>query len=158
MTTPEAVFQRVTQALDTAGIPYMLTGSFASGIHGVTRATQDIDIVVAPTPPRLQQFIRGITAAFYADESATLEALANEGQLNVIELASGTTLSVATIEDIILAKLERAALGGSERQIEDVAALLRLHGDRIDRVYLDQWIDQLGTTPQWSRAERMAEG
>ena len=185
MTTPEAVFRHVIAALNRAGIPHMLTGSFASGIHGVTRATQDIDLVVAPTAQQVRQFVHSLPAdEFYADESAAHEALAHEGQFNVIDLANGwkvdlimrksrpfsrteferrrpveawgVVLSVATIEDIILAKLEWAKLGGSERQIEDVASLLRLRGDDIDRAYLLRWIDDLGVSAQWLRAEGMA--
>jgi hypothetical protein len=49
----EDVFGRIVRALDDAGIPYMLTGSFAASYHGHPRATQDIDIVVAPTPDQL---------------------------------------------------------------------------------------------------------
>ena len=37
----------LVSALDAAGIPYMITGSIASAHHGVSRATQDVDIVVA---------------------------------------------------------------------------------------------------------------
>jgi hypothetical protein len=47
--TPEQVIQRFAAILDDVGIPYMLTGSFASGFHGSPRATQDIDLVIAPT-------------------------------------------------------------------------------------------------------------
>jgi hypothetical protein len=42
MSVPEA-FQRITAALDQAGIPYMLSGSFASAYYGAPRSTQDID-------------------------------------------------------------------------------------------------------------------
>ncbi len=38
--------RRLTAALDTANMPYMLTGSLASALHGEPRATQDIDLVV----------------------------------------------------------------------------------------------------------------
>jgi hypothetical protein len=47
--SPEGVIHRFASLLDTAGVPYMLTGSFASGFHGAPRATQDIDIVISPT-------------------------------------------------------------------------------------------------------------
>lgn len=36
----------VTQRLDTAGIPYMVTGSMATSSHAVPRMTRDIDVVV----------------------------------------------------------------------------------------------------------------
>ena len=38
------VFRRIIAALDEAGILHMLTGFFASSLHGLTRATQDIDL------------------------------------------------------------------------------------------------------------------
>jgi len=48
------VFQRITAALEQAGIPYMLTGSFASAYHGAPRTTQDIDLVIEATPAQFK--------------------------------------------------------------------------------------------------------
>lgn len=45
----EGTIRRVLDALGNAGVPYMLTGSFASSFHGAPRTTQDVDIVIAPT-------------------------------------------------------------------------------------------------------------
>ena len=39
--TLEDALQLVLSNLDDCGIRYMITGSFASNIHGVPRATQD---------------------------------------------------------------------------------------------------------------------
>ena len=41
--TTEDIFRRMAAALAEAGIPHMLTGSFASSYHGIPRATQDIE-------------------------------------------------------------------------------------------------------------------
>ena len=57
MTAPD-VFRRVVRTLEAAGIPYMLTGSFASAYHGVPRATQDIDLVIAPSREQLRDLAR----------------------------------------------------------------------------------------------------
>jgi hypothetical protein len=38
--TAAEVFRRILGAVESAGIPYMLTGSFASSYHGAPRATQ----------------------------------------------------------------------------------------------------------------------
>ena len=46
--SPEGVIHRFAALLEVAGMPYMLTGSFASGYHGAPRATQDIDLVISP--------------------------------------------------------------------------------------------------------------
>lgn len=42
-------------------------------------------------------------------------------------------MSVASVEDVIVSKLEWARLGESARQIEDVRALLRIQREEIDR-------------------------
>lgn len=48
------------------------------------------------------------------------------------------------MEDLIIAKLEWAKLGGSARQLEDVAALLAMAEDRVETPYLDHWDTELG--------------
>ena len=51
--TPEQVIHRIADLLEAAEVPYMLTGSFASGIYGPARASQDIDLRssgLAPSP------------------------------------------------------------------------------------------------------------
>ena len=35
----------ITSVFDTLKIPYFIGGSFASGIHGLPRATRDVDFV-----------------------------------------------------------------------------------------------------------------
>ena len=42
----QALLKRIVEALDDAGIPYMLAGSLVSTPQGEPRATHDIDLVV----------------------------------------------------------------------------------------------------------------
>ncbi len=56
---------------------------------------------------------------------------------------------VASVEDLMVAKLEWAKLGASARQLEDVAALLRIHTGTLDRAYLDRCIAEPGLAQQW---------
>ena len=51
--------------------------------------------------------------------------------------------AIATVEDTILAKLERADASDSARQLRDVAAMIRIHGGELDLVYLRRWADDL---------------
>ena len=61
--------------LETTGIPYMLTGSFASSYHGLPRATQDIDFVISPTPDQIRALVRILPQdEYYIDENAALDA------------------------------------------------------------------------------------
>lgn len=63
---------------------------------------------------------------------------------------------VASPEDVIVAKLEWAKLGGSQRQIEDAAAIMRIQGDALDQSYLENWISELELSDQWMLASRLA--
>ena len=181
----EDIFRRIIGALDGAGIPYMLTGSFASSYHGIPRATQDIDLVIAPTASQLRRLVALLPdAEYYISEEAALDALARETQFNVIDFATGwktdliirksrpfsqteferrsavdlfgLQLFIASAEDVLLAKLEWAKAGQSMRQVEDCANLLRARWEELDRGYIEHWVVQLGLTDQWEAALKMA--
>jgi len=67
MSTTE-VFRRITAALEQSGIPYMLTGSFASADYGLPRASRDIELVIEATPEALRTLIKLLPSdAYYAD-------------------------------------------------------------------------------------------
>jgi hypothetical protein len=38
--------------------PYMLTGSLASSMYGIPRATNDIDVVISPTREQLLSIVQ----------------------------------------------------------------------------------------------------
>jgi hypothetical protein len=179
------VFQRISSALDRAGIGYMLTGSFASAHYGVLRSTQDIDFVIEATPAQLRALIEALPSTeYYVDLEAALQACNRQSLFNVIDLATGwkidliirksrafsqeefrrhqrvtlhgAALFVATAEDVVIAKLEWANLAQSRRQIEDAAAILRVRWDALDRSYLEKWIDELNLKKEWNDALRLA--
>ena len=54
---PEDALQPVLSGLDKCEIPYMITGSFASNMHGVPRATQDADVVIEADQGALDRFL-----------------------------------------------------------------------------------------------------
>jgi hypothetical protein len=84
------VLQRISAALDRAGIAYMLTGSFASAYYGVPRATQDIDMVIVASPEQLRTFVQYLPSPdYYADLDAALQAHRRQSLFNVIDLAAG---------------------------------------------------------------------
>jgi hypothetical protein len=71
---------------------------------------------------------------------------------------AGVEVSVATAEDTIVAKLERARAGESERQLRDGVGILETSGERLDRGYLERWIEELGLRSLWDRARSEAGG
>jgi len=177
--------RKIVFALDSAKIPYMLTGSFASTYYGVTRSTQDIDLVIAPTPDQLGIFVESLPSdAYYADLDAAQEALSHQSLFNVLDLGSGwkfdliirkarsfsreefrrrqlveirsLPIYVASAEDVVLSKLEWSKQGKSRRQVEDVSAILKITWEFLDQAYLEIWIKDLGIQEQWQEARLTA--
>jgi len=173
--------REIVARLEAQGIPYMVVGSVAASVYGRTRATQDFDVVLEAGASALRTLVRSLPEdRFYVSEEAAMEALRYETQFNVLDMATGwkadlilrkhrafsetefarrTRLEVmgvptyvASVEDVIVAKLEWAKLGGSERQLEDVRTLVRMRAALLDRTYVEQWVQQLDLGEMWSRA------
>jgi hypothetical protein len=161
----------VVAALNRSGIDHMVSGSVASARHGAARATQDIDIVIDPTPDRMATFLSLLAAAdLYVGDG--MRALAERSQFNVIDSSSGWKVDliickdrpysrtefdrrrpatigdvevfIVTPEDSILSKLEWGRLSGSERQRRDVGSMLAVQGPALDWPYLRHWANELG--------------
>ncbi len=71
---------------------------------------------------------------------------------------AGVRVAVASADDTVLAKLEWAAAGESERQLDDAAAVLRVSGDRLDWDYLRRWTAALGLDAMLERAIDLSDG
>lgn len=177
----DRLLRSVVAALDANGVPFMLTGSVAAAVHGAGRATMDVDLVVRATAAQLRAVVAELEGPkTYVSADAAVRALATESMFNIVDTETGwkadvipckarpfsqtefarrqpiefegVSLWVASVEDVIISKLEWAKIGGSARQIEDVASLLRLAAGELDRPYLDRWIGELGLQRQWRAA------
>ncbi|MBI5833106.1 MAG: hypothetical protein HZB16_12480 [Armatimonadetes bacterium] len=71
------------------------------------------------------------------------------GRRRTRPLRSGAEVSVASPEDLVLAKLEFFRDGGSDKHLRDIAGILRVSGDLVDRDYIERWADQLGVADIW---------
>ena len=170
----------MVRLLDSAGIAHMVAGSFASTYHGVPRATHDIDLVIAPTFAALTAFLASLPASeYYVDDDAAKDAFRNRSQFNIIDMATGwkvdlvirkdrafsieefgrrepaellgVTTFVSTAEDSIIAKLEWAKLGDSERQLQDVVGILAVRAGALDVPYIQRWVAALDLGAEWAR-------
>lgn len=176
--TLEDLLARLVPALTRAEVCYMLTGSVASSAHGIPRSTRDLDIVIAPTRSQLIALMREFPAdRYYADEHQALEALAHRSQFNIIDFSTGwktdfiiaqdsayarsalarrTLIDVAGVdvyvaapEDVLIAKLDWAKRGESDRQLRDAAGIVFAQGKNLDLSYLESWVRDLNLEPQW---------
>jgi hypothetical protein len=185
LTAEEDVLADVARRLAALGIPYMVTGSLASSLHGRPRTTHDVDIVIDPTAAALDGLVAELLAAgFYVDAGVAREALWTRRQFNAISAPTGfkvdlivrkerpfsreefrrreavelggASVSLASAEDTILSKLEWAKKGGSERQLADAAGVLAVKGPSLDRRYIERWARELGVTDLWEKIARGA--
>ena len=141
--TSANLFNRVRNALEHAHVPYMLTGSIASSVHGTPRATHNVDIVIAPDRDSLSVLLDSFSESdYYVSREAALAALSSEGQFNVIDFIifkstpfgrdafarrltvelEGIPLSITSAEDVLVSKLDWAQRTSSERQLAAVNA------------------------------------
>ena len=180
------VFKKLHAALESAKVPYMVTGSFASSAHGAPRATNDIDVVIAPTREQLLALLEHFPeSGYYSNSEEALGGLHNRSQFNVIDYGglwkidfifrkdrefsehefsrrtiveiAGVPLYAATPEDVLISKLEWAKFGQSERQIDDAAGVIRVQANNLDLVYIRTWVAKLGLEHEWRIASVKAE-
>jgi hypothetical protein len=171
----------IVRKLDRAGIEHMLAGSFASSFHGEPRTTNDIDLVIDCDRASLERFVRRLDPSrFYVSAEAADQAWRQRGLFNVVVLESGWKVDLilrkdrafsreefarrqpaeiagarvwlATAEDTIVAKLEWARAGESERQLRDVVGILALRTGELDLAYIQRWVRELALGALWERA------
>ena len=165
------VLKIVTERLDVAGIPYMVTGSMAVSFYAIPRMTRDIDLVVELAAGDADRVSTLFGPDFYVDADAVRASIVRRGTFNLIHEAlvvkvdivvrkdtdyrrtefsrrrrlsfEGHPLFVVTPEDLIISKLDWARDTRSEVQLGDVRHLLRSVPD-LDRAYLEEWMARLG--------------
>lgn len=177
----------ILATLETLGVRYALSGSLASSLWGVPRATYDADFLVELRMGDVDRFFRALDGPdWYVDRQSIVEAVQSAGEFNVIHGASGTKIDfwvrapraadgirllrrrrevilgvpawVLSPEDTILAKLEWMKAGGGERQFADVVGVLRAQGVAIDREYLTRTAAELGVAEELEKALNAAAG
>jgi predicted nucleotidyltransferase len=181
------LLRRVVEALESAGIGYMVTGSVASSLQGEPRATHDIDIVIEVAAHQLRELLRSFPRPdFYVSEEAAREALQTGGMFNVLDTVEGDKvdfwlltddsfdqmrfsrkyveevfgihLSVTSPEDTILQKLRWVNLsGGSGKAFMDALRVYEVQQGALDLQYMDDWVSRIGVEDLWARVKAEAE-
>lgn len=69
MNPPEivATLAPVAEAFELQGIGYYVGGSVASSVHGVPRASLDVDLLAELRPENVEPFCRRLEGAYYLD-------------------------------------------------------------------------------------------
>lgn len=84
-----AFFEKITDVLNTNGIPYMLSGSVAMSLYIVPRATRDFYFIVHLEPQNVENFVENFKEGYYCDKDAVIDAVKYRRMFNIIDHESG---------------------------------------------------------------------
>jgi len=173
VTADEAVVA-VLDALEAAGVPYMIVGSLASNFHGIPRSTRDADFVVELPPGSLEHFGGALPPGLTLQRQGSFEAVTGTTRY-LIELAGspfvcelfvrsddahdrerfsrrqrvrilGRVAFVATAEDMVVTKLRWADAARRSKDMEDIRHIMAVRGSELDWAYVQRWAAEHGTT------------
>jgi hypothetical protein len=179
---PEAELSLLfVRPLNRIGVRYIVSGSVAAMLYGEPRFTNDLDLVVFLRVEDIRRLQEAFPVPeFYVPPSEVIIteiARAQNGQLNVIHIASGfkadfytagrddfnswafrnarqfefkgEPIPLAPPECVIVRKLEFYREGASDKHLRDIRSMLAISGEMIDRTALDEWVRRQGVEAQW---------
>ena len=170
MKSTEAVCA-LLEALNSAGLEYMVTGGLVANVHGIARTTQDADIVVQMEGGNFATFARALPPALRLDPQISFETITGS-QRHIVEVENSPfrielfflsadahhqerfrrrTWSylpdlereawIATAEDMVIQKVR----WNRDKDRDDARNILAVQGDALDFAYIERWCDLHGT-------------
>ena len=180
--TLEELVRRLVEALDIAGIEYVLVGSLSANFYGVSRSTQDADIVVSCSATRVAELVKVLGDEFERDPQLAFETVTATNKCLLRVKKTGFQIEVfflsddehdqrrfarrrqvamfdcqayvLTVEDVLITKLRWLLLAGRSKDEGDIRGVLRMQHDRVDWPYVESWCDRHGTRELLERLRR----
>jgi hypothetical protein len=175
---PFELLKIVAEVCDRLSIRYVTVGSLATIAYGEPRFTNDIDLVIDLKANQLDEFCDAFPPpAYYLSREAARAAIRDRRQFNIIHIAAGLKADCilpatpfdaaqfsravrkrvrddfealfAAPEDVILKKMEYYLLGGSDKHLRDIAGVLKISAEIVDRSYIATAAERLGLTDIW---------
>lgn len=157
---------KITEQLELAGIPYMITGSMALALFTTPRMTRDVDIVIECSSQDAETIIKTFQPDCYISPENIRDAIAKHGIFNIISNEflvkadfivrkdtpyrkiefdrrrrynlEGKPVWVVSPEDLILSKLFWSKDSNSELQQRDVSSIIHSIPN-LDWAYIEKW-------------------
>ena len=135
---------RVCGLLNAAGVRYAVVGGFALALHGVIRATKDVDILIEPTHENAERALKalaglrwGIAREISPDEviAKPLTIIGDDPRVDLLTLAWSVRYADAA------AGIQRVQVDGVEIPLVDLDTLIR--SKRTDRLQDRADVEQL---------------
>lgn len=176
MSRLQEALEAALDVLETAGIPYAISGSLATAHHGYVRATEDVDIQVAiddtteleaaaeHLPPdvrridvRIWRFAGDIDVELYEVRDQLDERSMATRVEGTVPGDDERTAWFVDLEPLLVLKIrERVRHGHGLKHVADIQQLLARNHDRLD---VDALEELLGLDPEWAAAwDEMVEG
>jgi len=173
------LLEYLVNALEKLRIRYFITGSIASMFYGEPRFTNDIDVVADIKIEHIKGLLKSFPEdKFFLNEDAIRDAIMHRHQFNIIHPASGlkidivifkkddfdksrfrrlkrsspiekTPANLASQEDVIIMKMRYYKEGESEKHLRDIASILKISGDDIDKSYIEFWAKKFNLLDIW---------
>jgi hypothetical protein len=179
MTEIEAALGELASALESLRVPYALIGGLAVSVWGEARATLDVDLAVWVEPAEIDATVDALCrrfqpvskdpAGFVRDTRVLVVTTAQSvradivfgtlpAEKDIVQRArlmkiAGTSVRVASVEDLILMKL----VSERERDQEDARRLIGRFGTKIDRGYLEPRLADLAENLARPEIRRMLD-
>ena len=174
------LLRHAVRCFERHGIRYFVTGAVAAIAYGEPRLTNDIDIVADLREDDVAKMKSCYPDGdFHFDPDSAQRAVRSRSQFNIIHPRSGlkidvmiskgdafdlsrfrrarklrpledTDVAFASPEDVILKKMAFYKEGGSDKHLRDIAGILKISGDAIDRSYIAAWAGKLGLEDVWA--------
>ena len=169
MNSDSSLTLQVAKALAASGIPYLLSGSFASNYYGIPRSTKDADFVIQLVGPVGKDFGQLLGDDFILDPQLSFETVTGTYRQYVrhqrrrfkIELfflsqdahdqtrfqrrregeVGGAKVWLLSPEDSIISKLRWARA----KDKPDIKNVMTVQRDKLDWTYIEHWCRQHGT-------------
>jgi hypothetical protein len=175
--------ERLARTFEELSIPYLVTGSMATIAYGEPRFTNDIDVVVRLERRQVDELCAAFPEEeFHVDRVTVIESIDRRSQFNILHPASGlkvdvivaedtefdrsrfsrtrrlktapeVVVSFASPEDVIVKKLQYCREGGSEKHLRDIAGVVKVVGEDLDRGYIERWVREMGLDEIWAAVD-----
>jgi hypothetical protein len=171
-------FGRVIDVLEAVGAHYAIWGGWAVVAYGEPRFTMDMDILLDPLGLPDKMFVKRLLEGhFQVDEVTLFNALGGE-YFNIIHLPTQLKVdffvplhdallqkairervylpfdelrraAYVSAEALIITKLQAYAESESTRHLDDIAAVVRLQGKKLDNEQIDVYAARIGMLGVW---------
>ena len=114
---PIQITHRIAQEFERLRIRYLVGGLLASSLHGIPRATNDVDMVAEMTEAHIPLLVKALETEFYIDAEMIQDAIQHQSSFHVIHLTTMFKVDIFVLKTDVASQEEMTRRG--QYQISD---------------------------------------